>query len=118
MSCSIESLVTTRRRGRSAPALQLPKRRAVRQSISSEKRAEAFSELGWRLTAALSHGEAAQILMDTADELFGWDACTFDLYSAENSSLTTVLYIDTIEGRRRDVSAQCQGTRPSANTLK
>ena len=52
---------------------------------ASEKRAAAFSNLGRRLSAARTPKEAARIIVDTADELFGWDACTFDLYSPKYS---------------------------------
>ncbi len=77
-----------------------------------EKRAKAFSDLGRRLSAARTPPEAAKILMDTAEELFGWDACTFDLCADENC-IKTVLYVDTIDGRRVDVSSECVGTAPS-----
>jgi PAS domain S-box-containing protein len=80
----------------------------------AEKRALAFSNLGRRLGAARTAKEAAQMLMDAAEELFGWDACTFDLCAADQSTISTVLYIDTINGRRLDVSADCVGTAPSA----
>src|SRR5689334_1364699 len=73
-----------------------PTQRRTAGNLSKEKHVAAFSNLGWRLTAALSQREAAQILVETADELFGWDACTFDLYSTEQNIVTTVLYIDTI----------------------
>src|SRR5437867_8297039 len=83
---------------------------ALSQDITERKRAEkrlkAFANLGRRLSAARSPHEAAQILMDTADELFGWDACTFDLCSPDQDRISAVLYIDTIGGRRVDVSAQ------------
>jgi len=54
--------------------------------------------------------------MAAADELFGWDACTFDLYSPAERKLSTVLYMDTIKGKRVDVSPQCKGTDPSPQT--
>src|SRR5262245_14076901 len=73
-----------------APPHPVSRSPTEKHHITPEKRIAAFSELGWRLTAALSQREAAQILMETADELFGWDACTFDLYSPEQDSLSTV----------------------------
>jgi PAS domain S-box-containing protein len=77
-----------------------------------EKRAAAFSRLARRLTAARTPMEAAHIFMDTAYELFNWDACTFDICPTEKTEVRTVLYIDTIDGRRVDVSSQYPGTKP------
>ena len=71
---------------------------------ASEKRAAAFSNLGRRLSAARTPKEAARIIVDTADELFGWDACTFDLYSPDEQAVNMVLGIDTIDGRRIELS--------------
>src|SRR5437879_4595645 len=71
------------------------------------ERAAALSDLGRRLSAARTQAEAAQILMQTVDKLFGWDACTFNIYSPEQESVSTVLYMDTINGERVDVSAEC-----------
>ena len=82
----------------------------------AEKWAATFSNLGRRLSAARTQPEAARILMDTADELFGWDACTFTLCSPDQKASSTVLYIDTIKGKRVDVSAQCVDTRLSPYT--
>jgi PAS domain S-box-containing protein len=82
---------------------------------AAEARAAAFSELGRRLSASRTPKEAASIIVDTAEALLGWDACTFDLCSRDQKSVQAVLYVDTIEGTRRDVTAQCQGTRPTAH---
>src|SRR2546427_2690898 len=118
MKYGVQRLAARTRGSRGRDRLLLEQQRGVREKISNEKRVAAFSDLGWRLSAARSPREAAQILMDTADELFGWDACTFDLYSAEAGTVSTVLYVDTIDGKREDVSRQCLGTKPSAQTLE
>jgi PAS domain S-box-containing protein len=77
-----------------------------------EKRAAAFSSLARRLTAARTPLDAAHIFMDTAYDLFGWDACTFDICPTDKNEVRTILYIDTIEGRRVDVSSRYLGTSP------
>src|SRR5439155_8957737 len=117
MLYNVRSRVTKSGSERGVDPLRLPKQRTVRRKISKEKQVAAFSNLGWLLSAARTQREAAQILMDTADDLFGWDACTFDLYSPDQKTLSTVLYIDTIKGERVDVSPLCVGTTPSAHTL-
>lgn len=78
----------------------------------AEQRLRAFSNLGRRLSAARTPQEAARILIDTSDELFGWDACTFDLLSPDRT-FSTILCIDTIGRRRVDISKQCAGMAPS-----
>jgi signal transduction histidine kinase len=99
-------------------SLLLPAPRAVKQETSTEKRVAAFSDVGWRLSAARTQGEAARILMETADELFCWDVCTFDLYSSEEGTISTVLYVDTVDAVRVDASDRCVTTRPSALTQR
>jgi PAS domain S-box-containing protein len=81
----------------------------------AEERAEAFSELGRRLSASRTPKEAAAVIVETAEALLGWDACTFDLCSKNQKSVKAVLYVDTVAGERRDVSAYCLGTHPTAH---
>lgn len=82
---------------------------------AAEARASAFSELGRRLSASRTPKEAASIIVDTANALIGWDACTFDLCSRDQKSVEAVLYMDTVAGERSDVTGQCQGTRPTSH---
>lgn len=81
----------------------------------AEGRAAAFSELGRRLSASRTPKQAAAVVVETADALLGWDACTFDLCSKDQKSVKAVLYMDTVGGERRDVSAQCTSTQPTAH---
>jgi PAS domain S-box-containing protein len=69
----------------------------------AEKRLAAFSLLGRRLSAVRTQKEAAQIIMDTADRLCGWDACVLELCSGDPATAKTILCVDTIEGRRTEV---------------
>lgn len=70
-----------------------------------ELRVEAFSNLGHRLNAVTNQKDAAQVIMEVADKLFGWDACSLDLFSSQTGTLQPVLYMDLIEGQRQEVSA-------------
>ncbi len=88
----------------------------VTERKRAERRAAAFSHLGGRLSAARTEIEAAKILLDTADSLFGWDACTFEVCLEAEQKVATVLAIDTINGERRDVSSTPAGTRSEAET--
>ncbi len=68
------------------------------------KREAALASLGHRLSAASSPLEAARIIVGVAEELLGWDACSLDLYSPESDTIHAVLTMDSMDGRRVDVS--------------
>ncbi len=72
----------------------------------AEQREAVFSNLGQRLSAARTPREAAQSILEAADLLWQWDACVLELCSAEGKGATTVLCIDTINGRRAELSAE------------
>ncbi len=74
------------------------------RDIGERKRAEvrvaAFSHLGHQLSAVVSAREAGEIIVRAADQLLGWDACSFALYSAAENAIHRVLSQDTVDGRR------------------
>jgi len=87
---------------------------SIFRDIGERKRAEereaVFSKLGQRLSAAKATLEAAEILIDVADQLIGWDACSLDLYSPELDRTYHVLNRDTINGQR----VECAGIHHDA----
>jgi PAS domain S-box-containing protein len=88
------------------------------QDIAQRERAEArlaaFSNLSEQLSAAKTANEAGRIMVKVADDLLGWDACSFALYSAGEDKLHPVLAIDTIEGRRVPCAPGYENATPSA----
>ncbi|MEW6158374.1 MAG: PAS domain S-box protein [Verrucomicrobiota bacterium] len=70
-----------------------------------ETRAAAFSDLGQRLSAARSYVEAAEIISDAADKLFGWDLFSVYRYAREGGEdyIFPVLVIDTLQGARQRI---------------
>lgn len=78
------------------------------QDITERKRAEhksgTFAALARKLSGARTALDAAQIIADTANDLFGWDSLTLDLYDTDRDLVHPVLHVDTIAGRRRDVT--------------
>jgi PAS domain S-box-containing protein len=78
-----------------------------------ERRNTAFARIGHRLSSAATPLEAARIITDAADQMFGWDACSFDLCSADHSIIESILSIDIIDGERRDVTSQVMKHPPS-----
>jgi PAS domain S-box-containing protein len=87
--------------------------RDVAERKRAEARVAAFSHLGQRLSAAASAREAAEIIVEVADQSLGWDACTLDLYSPERDRLFLVLSRDTINGQCVDVPPTYQDGPPS-----
>ncbi len=79
----------------------------------TEQRLAAFSSLGLKLSAAKSAVEAAEIIVQTADEFFGWDSCTLDLYSPETDRIHHVLNYDTVDGRRTTFSPAYDNKEPT-----
>jgi PAS domain S-box-containing protein len=88
----------------------------LRHEIAERQRAErqsaAFSALGRNLSAVASLEEAAHVIVALADELLGWDACTFDLCAAQEDTVLSVLVIDTISGRRVELPPMYSHTQP------
>src|SRR5262249_16422409 len=73
----------------------------------------ALSKLGQNLAMAQTPAEAARVIGAAAEELFGWDAFTLDLYSEADDSVRSVLNVDTIKGAKQDVPATNADGQPS-----
>ena len=80
----------------------------ILQDITERKQAEisavVFSKLGQELFSATTLEAAARIIARVADGLFGWDACSLYLYSAETDEIHPVFESDTIDGQRKDIT--------------
>ena len=89
----------------------------ILEDITERKQAElsalAMSKLGQSLISATTLDEAARLLVQVANELFGWDACAFYLYSPETDLVHPVLYMDTIDGQRVRVAPPTLDGKPS-----
>jgi PAS domain S-box-containing protein len=89
----------------------------IAEDITERKRAEAlsvaFAALARKLSGARTPLDAAQVIADTAHELFGWDSCTLDLYDADRDLVNPILTIDTIGGRCVDVTPFVAGIPPT-----
>jgi len=77
--------------------------RDVTETRSAEIRSAAFSRLGQALSGAGTAREAAEIIIEVADQLLGWDACWFGLYSPTEEKLHHILNKDTVQGKRVEV---------------
>lgn len=80
----------------------------------AEARSAAFATLARKLSGATTPLEAARIVVSTADDLFGWDSCTFQLYDPEKDLIRTALNVDTIDGLRTDVSPVDEARTPTS----
>jgi len=74
--------------------------RDITERRRAEARRAAFARLGARLSEASTSREAAQIIVDVADQLLGWDCCQVRLLSAGQDAIVPVLAFDEINGQR------------------
>ncbi len=85
--------------------------------ITERKRAEnlsnAFAKLGQRLSSATTAADAAHIIADVADKLFGWDACNLVLCSNDLQTFKTIFSMDLVAGERRSVPPTNRAMEPS-----
>src|SRR5262249_11432928 len=85
----------------------------ITERKQAEKRATAFSLLGYQLSGATKPQEAANIILDIASDLFGWDAAYLHLYSQAEDLIIPVLTLDTVGGQRVPVSEKSFTLDPS-----
>ncbi len=88
-------------------------RREVLDRHQAQARSAAFARLGERLSAAGTPRAAAEVILETARQLLGWDASFLQLYAASTEQLTPVLAYDTREGEQVDATATFRQARLS-----
>lgn len=81
--------------------------------VQAQARSEAFARLGERLGAAATPLAAAEIILETAGQLLGWDASFLQIYSHETGRLTPVLAYDKQEGVLAEATQTFYLTQPS-----
>jgi two-component system sensor histidine kinase UhpB len=72
----------------------------------------AFTELGHRLSAAITPKAAAEIIAHAAARIWGWDVCYLHLRSQKEKRMIPVLNYDTIGGRRVDTTLETGSREP------
>jgi PAS domain S-box-containing protein len=80
----------------------------------AERRTTAFASLGQRLSAAKAEQEAGKIITSIADELLGWDASSFSLYSSGDDKLNPVLSFTMIDGQRVETDPSQDRSAPTS----
>jgi PAS domain S-box-containing protein len=76
----------------------------ITERKTAEVRSAAFASLARKLSGTSTQLEAAQIIVDTARELFGWDACNLDLCDPALDRVEPMLNLDTIDGKLVNVT--------------
>lgn len=115
-ACNITRTMTAKSGGNRItmePARDTPEKKPAPSNHSVEARLAALSKLGHRLCAARTQREAIKIILEIADNFFGWDACTFDSYSAADDLVHAVIVIDRIGDQRVDVEPVVRHARPT-----
>ena len=83
-----------------------------------EKSEQVYAQLGKNSSITSNAVTAAEIILDTAQELIGWEACYLILYDPEQGTRPRpLLTIDTIDGKRV-VQHDAAPEKPSENMLK
>lgn len=89
----------------------------ILQDITERKQAEisaiAFSKLGQNLSSATSMKEAADVIGEVVNVLFGWDAFWLKLYDVEKDEIYSEFIVDTVDGHRV-VEQSSAGREPTA----
>src|SRR5919112_2441633 len=83
---------------------------------ATDRARAAFFEVSRRLGAARTPEEAARVIVGVAQELLGWDACSFDLYFPETRRIQAVLSMDAFDGTPVDVPHAYTATTPGPMT--
>lgn len=82
----------------------------ILQDITERKQAEQIREifaiLAKKLSEVITPKDVANVIMSAADELFGWDACILNLYHEDEKKTEPILFIDTIDGQRKEFPSQ------------
>jgi|GEM_PF-461855 len=78
--------------------------RDITERKRTEKINDAFSVLGYTLNSVTTPKQAAEVILNTADELFGWDACHVFVYSQEDNKFYPIVAYDTFAEGRKKVS--------------
>ncbi len=85
----------------------------ITESVRTRQRLLAFAKLGRKLSVVDDSKKAARIIVDIADELFGWDSCKVDLYDAQADRCHSILTMDVVNGQRQECAPAYSCTAPS-----
>jgi PAS domain S-box-containing protein len=79
----------------------------INSDITDLKRKEDFtavlSQLGEKLNTARTQQQAGGLIAEATEQLFGWDAFSFNLYNLETQRTKPILNIDMLEGKKVEV---------------
>ena len=76
---------------------------AEAERVRVRQQADLMARLIQRLTEAPTGKEAARLILQTADDLLGWDACWMYLWHAQVGKFEAILSLDSVDGQRREV---------------
>ena len=101
-----------------APAECVAVARDITERRQAEARRAAFSRLGKQLSEADTAKAAAQIIVDIADQLLGWDCCHVRLVAAGSDQLIPILAYDVIDGARMEIPVETFSQTPTPVTRR
>ncbi len=87
-------------------------------SETADRTRAACFEVTRRLGPVRTPEEAARIIVGVAQELLGWDSCSFDLYFPDTGQVQAVLSMDSLDGPPADVPHAYTATAPGPMTSR
>lgn len=100
------------------PALLLSVITDISARVQAERSAAIYAQTARDLSGAASRRDAAEIMVQAAQSLLGWDACFLHLYDANRKYVERTLSRDTIGGQIVDAEFGPEDFHPSAMFLK
>lgn len=88
--------------------------RDITERPKAERRSALLSNLGCQLSAARTPRGAADVIIELARNLLGWDACYLHLFTPDPMTVIPVVDFDTIEGKRVTVPNDHYRNAPSS----
>lgn len=80
-------------------------RQEILERKQAERRSTVLSRLGQRLSLVSSSEEAGQVIVEAADELIGWDACSLYSYNDTENKGRPLVFYDIIDGKRENITS-------------
>lgn len=91
---------------------------ATGSRLPAEQVSTVLADMGRRLSEVSTTRDAAAVVLDTADTLFGWDCAFFSLVSEDDGRLRPVLAVDRLNGARQGFISGSQGIVPGSHMEK
>lgn len=74
----------------------------ITEQQRAEKLQQALTGMGTKLISATNPRDFALAILETADDLIGWDSASFGIYSLADNMVHTLVLFDTVDGKHQE----------------